>query len=115
VIVVPSSRILCYCWTASLDGTIRYWDFSVPELMKKVDIKLPVYSMVRFMPCYSFVFSCLVHFIIIIIIIIFFWLSWLSMLMSSSSNGCKTTRWRVVCVCVCVCVTYLIKIVVLVS
>lgn len=46
VIVVPSSKILCYCWTASLDGTIRYWDFSVPELMKKVDVKMPVFSMV---------------------------------------------------------------------
>ncbi|OWM87006.1 hypothetical protein CDL15_Pgr016043 [Punica granatum] len=50
VIVVPASspgsRILCYCWTASLDGTIRYWDFSVPELMKTVDIRMPIFSMV---------------------------------------------------------------------
>ncbi|XP_057983859.1 uncharacterized protein LOC131168447 [Malania oleifera] len=47
VIVVPSSsKILCYCWTASLDGTIRYWDFSVPELIKTVDIRLPIFSMV---------------------------------------------------------------------
>ncbi|KAB1204246.1 WD repeat-containing protein 75 [Morella rubra] len=50
VIVVPTSspagKILCYCWTASLDGSIRYWDFSVPELMKKVDIKMPIFSMV---------------------------------------------------------------------
>ncbi|KAF7121402.1 hypothetical protein RHSIM_Rhsim13G0225800 [Rhododendron simsii] len=42
----PSSKILCYCWTASLDGTIRHWDFSVPELMKKIDIRFPIYSMV---------------------------------------------------------------------
>ncbi|KAI7755931.1 hypothetical protein M8C21_023302 [Ambrosia artemisiifolia] len=42
----PASAILCYCWTTSLDGTIRYWDFSVPELMKTVNIQLPVYSMV---------------------------------------------------------------------
>ncbi|PON75897.1 WD repeat containing protein [Parasponia andersonii] len=50
VIVVPASspagKVLCFCWTASLDGTIRYWDFSVPELMKTVEVKMPVYSMV---------------------------------------------------------------------
>ncbi|GFS45286.1 transducin/WD40 repeat-like superfamily protein [Actinidia rufa] len=50
VIVVPAStpasKILCYCWTASLDGSIRYWDFSVPELMKMIDIQLPIFSMV---------------------------------------------------------------------
>ncbi|XP_058196947.1 uncharacterized protein LOC131312935 isoform X1 [Rhododendron vialii] len=42
----PASKILCYCWTGSLDGTIRHWDFSVPELMKKIDIRFPIYSMV---------------------------------------------------------------------
>lgn len=48
VIVVPaSSKVLCYCWTSSLDGTIRYWDFSVPQLIKTVDIRLPIFSMVR--------------------------------------------------------------------
>ncbi|CAO2842038.1 unnamed protein product [Amaranthus hypochondriacus] len=47
VIVVPaSSKVLCYCWTSSLDGTIRYWDFSVPQLIKTVDIRLPIFSMV---------------------------------------------------------------------
>lgn len=50
VTVVPASsaasKILCFCWTTSLDGTIRYWDFSIPELMKTIDIRLPVYSMV---------------------------------------------------------------------
>ncbi|CAK9157783.1 unnamed protein product [Ilex paraguariensis] len=50
VIVVPAStpasKILCYCWTASLDGTIRYWDFSVPELMKTINIRFPIHSMV---------------------------------------------------------------------
>ncbi|CAL1358828.1 unnamed protein product [Linum trigynum] len=50
VIVVPAStpgsKILCFCWTASLDGTIRYWDFAVPEMIRSVDIKLPVHSMV---------------------------------------------------------------------
>ncbi|KAI3806876.1 hypothetical protein L1987_22794 [Smallanthus sonchifolius] len=42
----PASTILCYCWTSSLDGTIKYWDFSVSELMKTINIQLPIYSMV---------------------------------------------------------------------
>ncbi|KAJ4833117.1 hypothetical protein Tsubulata_006219 [Turnera subulata] len=50
VIVVPgtspASKKLCYCWTASLDGTIRYWDFSLAELIRTIDIKLPIYSLV---------------------------------------------------------------------
>ncbi|KAJ6957972.1 WD repeat-containing protein 75-like [Populus alba x Populus x berolinensis] len=50
VIVVPAStqasKILCYCWTASLDGTIRYWDFSVPELIKIINVNSPIISMV---------------------------------------------------------------------
>ncbi|CAN8271144.1 unnamed protein product [Cochlearia groenlandica] len=50
LIVVPASsaaqKILCYCWTASLDGTIRYWDFSGPEVLKTIDAQLPIYSMV---------------------------------------------------------------------
>ncbi|XP_022755429.1 WD repeat-containing protein 75 [Durio zibethinus] len=50
VIVVPASnpaaKVLCYCWTTSLDGTIRYWDFSVPELIKTIDIRMPIFSMV---------------------------------------------------------------------
>ncbi|XP_010681099.2 uncharacterized protein LOC104896097 [Beta vulgaris subsp. vulgaris] len=47
VLVVPSSsKVLNFCWTSSLDGTIRYWDFVVPELIKTVDIRLPVFSMV---------------------------------------------------------------------
>ncbi|CAL9223541.1 unnamed protein product [Arabidopsis halleri] len=50
LIVVPASspaqKILCYCWTASLDGTIRHWDFSGPELLKTIDAQLPIYSMV---------------------------------------------------------------------
>ena len=49
VIVVPaSSKLLNYCWTSSLDGTIRYWDFSVAELVKTITISLPVHSMVSF-------------------------------------------------------------------
>ncbi|GAY37175.1 hypothetical protein CUMW_027030 [Citrus unshiu] len=50
VIVVPAStpatKILSYCWTASLDGTIKYWDFSVPELLKTIDVKFSIFSMV---------------------------------------------------------------------
>ncbi|KAF8391223.1 hypothetical protein HHK36_023525 [Tetracentron sinense] len=42
----PASKILCYCWTSSLDGTICYWDFSLPELMKKLDAQIPIFSMV---------------------------------------------------------------------
>ncbi|KAK4355092.1 hypothetical protein RND71_024063 [Anisodus tanguticus] len=49
VLVVPSTtpagKILCYCWTASDDGTIKYWDFSVPELMKSIDVQFPIHSM----------------------------------------------------------------------
>ncbi|PWA42860.1 hypothetical protein CTI12_AA541330 [Artemisia annua] len=46
VIVVPGNRVLSNCWTTSLDGTIKYWDFSVPELIKSIDVHFPVYSMV---------------------------------------------------------------------
>ncbi|CAH8350565.1 unnamed protein product, partial [Eruca vesicaria subsp. sativa] len=50
LIVVPAStaaqKILCYCWTASLDGTIRHWDLSGPELLKTIDAHVPIYSMV---------------------------------------------------------------------
>ncbi|RXH71570.1 hypothetical protein DVH24_018925 [Malus domestica] len=46
VIVVPGNKALSFCWTASVDGTIRYWDFAVAELMKTIDIKMPIFSMV---------------------------------------------------------------------
>ncbi|KAH6778682.1 Transducin/WD40 repeat-like superfamily protein [Perilla frutescens var. frutescens] len=50
VIVVPASnpasRVLCYCWTAALDGKIKYWDFAAPELMRTIDIKFPIHYMV---------------------------------------------------------------------
>ncbi|KAG6407349.1 hypothetical protein SASPL_130338 [Salvia splendens] len=50
VIVVPAtnptSKVLCYCWTSSLDGKIRYWDFAAPELMKTIDIRFRIHSMV---------------------------------------------------------------------
>ncbi|KAK1325326.1 hypothetical protein QJS10_CPA01g00831 [Acorus calamus] len=40
------SKFMNFCWTSSLDGTICYWDFAVPELIKKVEVKNPVHSMV---------------------------------------------------------------------
>ncbi|KAK7265247.1 hypothetical protein RJT34_32864 [Clitoria ternatea] len=46
VVVVPSSTFVCNCWTSSLDGSIRYWDFSVPECMKIFRFNLPIHSMV---------------------------------------------------------------------
>lgn len=50
VIVVPApnpaSIVLCFCWTASLDGKIKYWDFAAPELMRTIDIRFPIHSMV---------------------------------------------------------------------
>ncbi|KAI5348699.1 hypothetical protein L3X38_001586 [Prunus dulcis] len=46
VIVVPGNKALSFCWTASFDGTLRYWDFAVAELMKTIDIKMPIFSMV---------------------------------------------------------------------
>ncbi|GFQ03218.1 WD repeat-containing protein 75 [Phtheirospermum japonicum] len=50
VIVVPAStpasKVLCYCWTSSLDGKIKYWDFAAPELMNTIDIRFPIHSMV---------------------------------------------------------------------
>ncbi|KAL6191710.1 hypothetical protein ACLB2K_038100 [Fragaria x ananassa] len=46
VLVVPGNKSLSFCWTASLDGTVRYWDYVAAELMKTIDIKMPIYSMV---------------------------------------------------------------------
>ncbi|XP_047981141.1 WD repeat-containing protein 75 [Salvia hispanica] len=50
VIVVPAtnpaSKVLCYCWTSSLDGKINYWDFAAPELMRTIDIRFRIHSMV---------------------------------------------------------------------
>lgn len=45
-VTTPASKLLNYCWTSSLDGTIRYWDFSGPELMKTINIQFPIHSMV---------------------------------------------------------------------
>ncbi|MED6111039.1 hypothetical protein PIB30_048679 [Stylosanthes scabra] len=46
ILVVPATDVFCYCWTSSFDGTIRYWDLSVPEMVKKLDLGMPVSSMV---------------------------------------------------------------------
>ncbi|KAJ6797873.1 WD repeat-containing protein 75 [Iris pallida] len=50
VVVVPvaakARKFVCYCWTSSLDGTMCYWDFAAPELVKKVKVGLPIFSMV---------------------------------------------------------------------
>ncbi|PKA50625.1 hypothetical protein AXF42_Ash017964 [Apostasia shenzhenica] len=58
VIVVPISgpvsKVMSYCWTSSMDGTICYWDFVLPEVIKKVMVQLPVISMViPNISCYS--------------------------------------------------------------
>ncbi|KAL9257947.1 WD repeat-containing protein [Drosera capensis] len=47
VIVVPNPKdVFCYCWTASLDGTIRYWYFAAGTMVKSIEIGLPIFSMV---------------------------------------------------------------------
>ncbi|GAB2222155.1 hypothetical protein Drorol1_Dr00013357 [Drosera rotundifolia] len=47
VIVVPKPNdVFCYCWTASLDGTIRYWDFAAGTMVKSIEIGVPIFSMV---------------------------------------------------------------------
>ncbi|KAK7388529.1 hypothetical protein VNO78_23347 [Psophocarpus tetragonolobus] len=46
VVVVPTSSLFSYCWTASIDGTIRHWDYSVPECVKIIDLGFPIFSMV---------------------------------------------------------------------
>lgn len=56
VVVSSGSKALSHCWTSSLDGTIRYWDFSLPELIKKVDIRFPIHSMVS-----GFLFICCLY------------------------------------------------------
>ncbi|KAG7626664.1 WD40 repeat [Arabidopsis thaliana x Arabidopsis arenosa] len=47
VIVDPSSdETVSYCWTSSLDGKIRIWEFSAPKLLKIFDTHLPIHSLV---------------------------------------------------------------------
>ena len=42
----PAMKFSSFCWTSSLDGTIGYWDFSTPELIKRVEVSLPIFYMV---------------------------------------------------------------------
>jgi hypothetical protein len=50
VIVVPVSgpmiKIVCQCWTASLDATLRLWDFNSVTLLQTVQVARPVVSLV---------------------------------------------------------------------
>lgn len=50
VIVVPVSDPMingvCQCWTASLDATLRFWDFNSATLLQTVQVTRPVVSMV---------------------------------------------------------------------
>ncbi|CAJ1941827.1 unnamed protein product [Sphenostylis stenocarpa] len=47
VVVVPTTAsLLCYCWTASIDGTIRQWNYSIPECVKILDLRVPIFSLV---------------------------------------------------------------------
>lgn len=42
----PASKFMSFCWTSSLDGNVCYWDFAASELVKKVNVQLPIWSMV---------------------------------------------------------------------
>uniref|UniRef100_A0A0E0FE35 WD repeat-containing protein 75 second beta-propeller domain-containing protein n=1 Tax=Oryza meridionalis TaxID=40149 RepID=A0A0E0FE35_9ORYZ len=41
-----AAKLASYCWTAGLDGALIYWDFAAAELVRKVQVGLPVHSMV---------------------------------------------------------------------
>lgn len=42
----PAVKLASYCWTAGLDGVLIYWDFVAAEAVRKVQVGLPVHSMV---------------------------------------------------------------------
>ncbi|XP_066358798.1 LOW QUALITY PROTEIN: uncharacterized protein [Miscanthus floridulus] len=52
VVVAPpaqataAAKLASYCWTAGLDGVLIYWDFLAAEVVRKVQVGLPVHSMV---------------------------------------------------------------------
>ncbi|CAL4905194.1 unnamed protein product [Urochloa decumbens] len=55
VVVVPppaaatataAVKLASYCWTAGLDGVLIYWDFVAAEVVRKVQVGLPIHSMV---------------------------------------------------------------------
>ncbi|XP_062204036.1 uncharacterized protein LOC133906224 [Phragmites australis] len=41
-----AAKLASYCWTAGLDGVLIYWDFVAAEAVRKVQVGLPVHSMV---------------------------------------------------------------------
>ncbi|CAD6269264.1 unnamed protein product [Miscanthus lutarioriparius] len=41
-----AAKLASYCWTAGLDGVLIYWDFLAAEVVRKVQVGLPVHSMV---------------------------------------------------------------------
>ncbi|TVU49134.1 hypothetical protein EJB05_00428 [Eragrostis curvula] len=41
-----AAKLVNYCWTAGLDGALIYWDFMAAEALRKVQVGLPVHSMV---------------------------------------------------------------------
>lgn len=44
--VAAAAKLASYCWTAGLDGFLIYWDYAAAELVRKVQVGLPVHSMV---------------------------------------------------------------------
>ncbi|RLN00886.1 WD repeat-containing protein 75 [Panicum miliaceum] len=42
----PAAKLASNCWTAGLDGVLIYWDFVAAEAVRKVQVGLPVHSMV---------------------------------------------------------------------
>ncbi|CAH8274586.1 unnamed protein product [Arabidopsis lyrata] len=46
IVDMASNETHSYCWTSSLDGKIRIWEFSEPKLLKTFDTHLPIHSLV---------------------------------------------------------------------
>ena len=49
----PAAKLASNCWTAGLDGVLIYWDFVAAEAVRKVQVGLPVHSMVSSSCCLS--------------------------------------------------------------
>lgn len=47
----PAAKLASNCWTAGLDGVLIYWDFVAAEAVRKVQVGLPVHSMVSSSCC----------------------------------------------------------------
>lgn len=54
----PAVKLANYCWTAGLDGVLIYWDFVAAEVVRRVQVGLPVHSMVRSSCCLLPQFRC---------------------------------------------------------